>query len=315
MSVSPDIYTKVTSKIMADLEKGNLKWLQPWQAGHAAGQVSRPLRAIGKPYQGINILLLWASASEQGFDCPIWLTYRQAAELGGQVRKGEKGSLVVYADTFKKVEANEQGEDVEKAIPFLKSYTVFNVQQIDGLPAHFYARKEPQNGQPVESIQSAERFFVNTKATVRHGGSVACYVPSQDLVRMPERQTFRDNQSYYATLAHEITHWTRHETRLNRDFGRKRFGDAGYAMEELVAEMGAAFLCADLGITPETREDHAAYIETWLMVLKSDKRAIFIAAAHAQKAADYLQQLQTNEAQPQKTYNTLTNPLTLYQKI
>ena len=243
-------------------------------------------------------MMLWASAMEQGFDCPIWLTYKQAAELGGQVRKGEKGSLVVYADTITRIEANDKGVDVETAIPFMKGYTVFNAQQVDSLPAHFYARKEPQNSQPIERIEQAERFFASTKATIQHGGNRAFYSPSQDMVQMPEMRTFRDGQSYYAVLSHEMTHWTRHETRLNRDFGRKRFGDSGYAMEELVAEIGAAFLCADLGITPETREDHAAYIETWLTVLKDDKRAVFTAASHAQKAADYLHSLQVQEVQP-----------------
>jgi antirestriction protein ArdC len=296
MSVHPDVYTKVTTKIIADLERGNLTWLQPWQAGHAAGQISKPLRAMGKPYQGINVLMLWASAMEQGFDCPLWLTYKQAAELGGQVRKGEKGSLVVYADTLKRVEANDKGEDVETAIPFMKGYTVFNAQQVDSLPAQYYARKEPQNSQPIERIEQAERFFASTKATLQHGGNRAYYSPSENLVQMPDMQVFRDVEGYYATLCHEMTHWTRHETRLHRDFAHKRFGDAGYAMEELVAEIGAAFLCADLGITPETREDHAAYIKTWLTVLKDDKRAVFTAASHAQKAADYLHACQSSQA-------------------
>jgi antirestriction protein ArdC len=288
MSEKQDIYSRVTNKIIADLERGNLTWLQSWQAGHAAGQISKPLRAIGKPYQGINVIILWASAMELGFDCPIWLTYKQAAELGGQVRKGEKGSLVVYADTITKTEANDKGEDVETSIPFMKGYTVFNAQQIDNLPEHFHARTEPQHGQPIERIDQAERFFTRTKATIQHGGNQAFYSPDRDIVQMPEMQAFRDGESYYATLAHEMTHWTRHEARLNRDLGRKRFADAGYAMEELVAEIGAAFLCADLGITPETREDHAAYVASWLKVLKDDKRAVFTAASHAQRATDYL---------------------------
>jgi antirestriction protein ArdC len=292
MADSKDVYSKVTDKIIADLERGNLTWLQPWQAGHAAGQISKPLRAIGKPYQGINVIMLWASAIEQGFDCPIWLTYKQAVELGGQVRKGEKGSLVVYADTFKKLEANDKGEDIKTAIPFMKGYTVFNAQQIDGLPEHFNARTEPQHSQPIETIEQAERFFSSTKADIRHGGNQAFYSPDRDSVQMPEIQAFRNSESYYATLAHEMTHWTRHETRLNRDFGRKRFGDAGYAMEELVAEIGAAFLCADLGITPETREDHAAYVASWLKALKNDKRAIFTAASYAQRAVDHLHSYQ-----------------------
>jgi antirestriction protein ArdC len=224
---------------------------------------------------------------------PLWMTYKQAAELGGQVRKGEKGSLVVYADTFTKTGTDEQGAELETKIPFMKGYTVFNAEQIDGLPAHFYATVEPINSD-IKPLDAVERFFVNTKITIQHGGSSAFYSPARDIVQMPEMQTFRDGESYYAVLAHETTHATRHESRLNRDLGRKRFGDAGYAMEELCAEIGAAFLCADLGITPETRDDHAAYIASWLKVLKDDKRAIFTAASHAQKAADYLHGLQPN---------------------
>lgn len=292
MSEKPDVYRRVTDKIVADLERGNLTWLQPWQAGgHKAGAVSRPLRAGGIPYRGVNIIMLWAAAIERGYNCPLWLTYKQAAEIGGQVRKGEKGSLVVYASTFTKSGTDDKGEAIEAEIPFMKGYTVFNAEQIDGLPAHFYATETPLNN-AIDRMESAERFFASTKADIRHGGNRAFFSVDRDLVQMPEPQTFRDRESYYATLAHEMTHWTRHACRLDRDLGRKRFGDAGYAMEELVAEIGAAFLCADLGITPETRDDHAAYIASWLQVLKNDKRAIFTAASHAQKAADFLHALQ-----------------------
>jgi len=181
----------------------------------------------------------------------------------------------------------ESGEESERDIPFLKDYTVFNVEQIDGLPAHFTAPAEAVLD-PVQRIAHAEGFFSATGATVRHGGNQAYYSVASDLVQMPFFETFRDAESYYATLAHELTHWTRHPSRLDRSLGRKRFGDEGYAMEELVAELGAAFLSADLGLTPEPREDHAAYIGNWLNVLKNDKRAIFTAASHAQRAADFL---------------------------
>jgi antirestriction protein ArdC len=295
MTEKQDVYSRVTDKIVADIERGNLTWLQPWQAGHKAGPVSRPLRAGGVPYRGVNVLMLWAAAIEKGYACPLWLTYKQAAELGGQVRKGEKGSLVVYANSFTKHETDEQGAEVETEIPFMKGYTVFNAEQIDSLPAHFYATVPPLNND-IARIESAERFFAVTKANIVHGGSRACYIIARDHIHMPCIDCFRDAESYYATLAHEASHWTRHASRLDRDLGRKRFADAGYAMEELVAEIGAAFLCADLGITPETRDDHAAYIASWLQVLKNDKRAIFTAASHAQKAADYLHSLQPQAA-------------------
>lgn len=293
-----DIYEKVTATIVAELEKGERPWLKPWNAEHAAGRITRPLRANGIPYRGINVVMLWGSAVEHGFSAPLWLTYKQAQELGGQVRKGEKGSLVVYANTISRTETDEAtGEEHERDIPFMKGYTVFNAEQVDGLPAHFYAVQAPTLD-PVARIERVESFFAATGAAVRHGGNQAFYTMAEDRVQMPPFETFRDAESYYATLAHEVTHWTRHPKRLARDFGRKSWGDEGYAMEELVAELGAAFLSADLDLTPEPRPDHAAYIASWLKVLKGDKRAIFSAAAHAQRAADYLAALQPQE-QPQ----------------
>jgi len=289
-----DVYTRVTDRIISDLEQGVRTWLKPWNAEHAAGRISQPLRHNGTPYRGINILLLWGEACAKGYAAPIWMTYKQAQELGGQVRKGEHGSLVVYANTITRTEKNDAGEDIEHEIPFMKGYTVFNIEQVDGLPAHYYA--QPANPLPLaERIENADRFMTNTGATIHHGGNQAYYAPARDAIQLPPFEAFKDKESYYATALHELTHWTKHEKRLDRDFGRQKFGDAGYAREELVAELGAAFLCAALGITPEIREDHAAYLGHWLKVLKEDKRAIFSAAAHAQRAADYLDGLQQKE--------------------
>ena len=287
-----DIYTRITNQIIAALEQGIKPWTQPWNAAHAAGPVSRPLRHNGQPYSGINTVTLWASAMERHFAAPIWMTFKQARALGGHVRKGEKGAPVVYANTLVRTDIDEKtGEEIDQAIPYMKGYTVFNIEQIEGLPAHYYAPAVPQLN-PDQRIAAADVFFADTGADIRHGGDSAFYCLPEDFIQMPLFEAFRDAESYYATLAHESTHWTRHKARLDRDFGRKRFGDAGYAREELVAELGAAFLCADLGITLEDRPDHAAYIGSWLQVLKDDKRAIFAAAAHAQKAVDYLHGLQ-----------------------
>ena len=291
-----DVYSRVTDKIIADLEKGVRTWMKPWNAEHAAGRITKPLRHNGQPYNGINVLMLWSAAVAEGYSAPIWMTFRQAKELGANVRKGEKGELVVYANTIVRTEENADGEEVEHAIPFMKGYTVFNVEQIEGLPSHYYQLAEPVLD-PVERIDHAESFFAATKADIRHGGNQAYYAIGSDRIQLPPFESFRDAESYYATLAHETTHWTRHPSRLDRDFGRKRWGDEGYAQEELVAELGAAFLCADLGITPEVRDDHAAYIGSWLEVLKKDKRAIFTAAAHAQRAVDYLHGLQSTTYQ------------------
>jgi antirestriction protein ArdC len=286
-----DIYTRVTGKIIADLEQGVRPWLKPWNAAHAAGRISRPLRSNGVPYQGINILMLWASAEEAGFNCPYWLTFQQAKELGGFVRKGEQGSPVVYANSIKKTETTDDGQEVDTEIPYLKQYTVFNADQVEGLPEHYYALAQPPQ-ETMQRLERAETFFANTKAEIRTGGDRAFYAMGPDYVRMPPFECFRDAESHAATLAHELIHWTRHSSRLDRDLGRKKWGDAGYAMEELVAEIGSAFLCADIQITPETRDDHAAYIEHWLEVLKNDKRAIFTAASFASKATEYLHGLQ-----------------------
>ena len=286
-----DVYTRVTDRIIADLEQGVRTWLKPWSAEHAAGKISRPLRHNGTPYRGMNVLLLWGEAVAKGYAAPIWMTFKQALELDAHVRKGEHGSLVVYANSITKTETDANGEDTEREIPFMKGYTVFNVEQIEGLPAHYYAK--PENPLPLaERIESADRFLTATGATIHHGGNQAFYAPGRDLIQMPPFEAFRDKESYYATACHELTHWTNHKSRLDRSFDAKRFGDHGYAREELVAELGAAFLCADLGITPEVRDDHAAYLGHWLKVLQEDKRAIFSAAAHAQRAADFLHGLQ-----------------------
>jgi antirestriction protein ArdC len=288
-----DVYQRVTNQIVHELEKGVRPWMQPWSADHVAARVVRPLRFNGQPYKGINILMLWAAAMEKGFAAPIWMTFKQALEFDAHVRKGETGSLVVYADKITRTETDAAtGEEAERAIPFMKGYTVFNVEQIDGLPAHFCAKPEPK-GESVPRIEHAESFFAATRAHIVHGGCRACYVVSRDQIHMPCIDCFRDAESYYATLAHEATHWTRHPSRLDREFGRKRWGDEGYAMEELVAELGSAFLSADLDLTPDTREDHAAYIASWIEVLKNDRRAIFTAASHAQRAADFLHGTQT----------------------
>ena len=210
------------------------------------------MRANGQAYKGINVLMLWARCRAKGFVCPIWMTYRQAQELGGQVKKGEHGSLVVYADKITRTETDESGEEVAHEIAFMKGYTVFNCEQIEGLPAHFYAKATPP-AFVAERIAAAE---VSPPIPARPSGTAATglSIPiTGDYVQMPPFECFRDAESYYATLLHELTHWTRHETRLNREFGRKRWGDAGYAAEELVAELGAAFLCADLGVTPSPR--------------------------------------------------------------
>jgi antirestriction protein ArdC len=232
----------------------------------------------------------------QNFAAPIWMTFKQASELDAHIRKGEKGSLVVYADSITRKETDEKtGDEIDREIPFLKGYIVFNVEQIDGLPEVYYAKAAPTLD-PVARIEQAEKFFAALGATIRHGGNRAFYSIAADAIQMPPFESFQDADSYYATLAHECAHWTGSKTRLDRDFGGHRFGSEGYAVEELVAELGAAFLCADLELALEPREDHASYIATWLRVLAADNRAVFTAAARAQRATEFINSRATEAA-------------------
>ena len=291
-SPKADVYPRVTERIVEDLAAGVRPWMKPWSSAgvRGPGAVTRPLRHNGTPYRGVNVLLLWGEAQAKGFTASTWMTYRQAQEIGAQVRKGEAGSLVVYAERYTRSEANELGEESEREVAFMKGYVVFNVEQIEGLPAK-YLEPAAKPSEPVALNEAAEAFFAATEARFCYGGNRAFYALSRDFIQLPLPEAFRDAESFAATKAHELIHWTGAATRNAREFG-VRFGDRAYAFEELVAELGAAFLCADLGITPEVRTDHAAYLACWLEVLKGDKRAIFSAAAHAQRAVDYLQALQ-----------------------
>src|SRR5690606_38822078 len=208
------------------------------------------------------------------------------------VRKGEHGSLVVYAKTYTKTEPGEDGQEITRDVPFLKAYTVFNAEQIDGLPEHFYGEPPPKFTNPVERIKHADAFFAATGANIITRGAQPAYSESADRILMPPIESFFDRERYYSTLAHETVHWTKHPSRLARDFGRKKFGDPAYALEEIVAEMGAAFICEHLEIPATIKDDHAAYIASWILALQDDKHAIFRAASFAQRAADYLAALQ-----------------------
>ena len=279
------IYARVTDRIIAELEAGTIPWVRPW--GSATGAAALPSNAAtGRSYSGINILLLWGAAMEHGYPLQSWLTFRQALGLGGCVAKGEKGMSIVYADRFtperERDRASQAGEEA-KSIAFLKSFTVFNVAQCEGLPEHLLAAAEPAPERIV--LEGAETLIANSRAVIRIGGDKAFYSPSDDFVQMPPQCLFADPIDFYRTELHELGHWTGHPGRLGRDQSG-RFGSAAYAREELVAELSAAFLCASLSIEPTLR--HASYIDTWLEVLRADERAIFRAASQASKAADYL---------------------------
>jgi antirestriction protein ArdC len=279
-----DLYAETTARIIAALEQGAAPWVRPWSTGIDTLPMNAGSRRL---YRGINALLLGIEASTRGYPLNRWLTYRQASELGGQVRKGERGTTVVLwrlrklsasSDTYPERETPDLHERV---IPLLRAFTVFNVAQIEGVPAALQVAVE-RNWEPEAR---AEELLLMSGATIRHGGSRAYFLPREDEIHLPPPRTFPTAGRYYATALHELTHWTSHPSRCNRELGQ-RFGDDAYAAEELIAEMGAAFLCAYCRIDGELQ--HAGYLASWLKVLRADKRAIFVAATRAQQAADYL---------------------------
>ncbi|CDX12633.1 conserved hypothetical protein [Mesorhizobium plurifarium] len=279
------LYSEITDRIIADLERGSVPWVKPW--GRAKAALGLPKNAAtGRCYSGINILILWGAVIERGYPGQRWLTFRQALALGGNVRKGEHGTTIVHADRFipkdEKDRAKADGDDPQ-AVPFLKRFSVFNVAQCEGLPEHLYGQPEPLPER--EIIPQAEALMRASGADIRIGGDRAFYMPSADFIELPPQPAFFDQINYYRTALHELGHWTGHPTRLARDFSGT-FGTKAYAREELVAELSAAFTCSSLGIEPTVR--HADYIASWLAVLREDNRAIFRAASLASKAADFL---------------------------
>jgi antirestriction protein ArdC len=286
-----DTYQRITDQIIRAIEAGTRPWMQPWSAQNIGQSFARPLRANGEPYRGINTLLLWMASATYGFEHDRFMTYRQAQELGGQVRRGEQGTLIVKYGTITRANPSSDGtsDDEERQIPFLKSYSVFNVSQIDGLPEELCARPQPKHEE--NRLALIDGFIAKTQARIVHGGSRACYVPTLDLIRMPPFAAFSSPTSFYSTNLHELAHWTGAAHRLDRlETADKR--SASYHFEELVAEMTACFLCCDLQITAQVREESAAYLASWLAVMQQDKRMIFRAASKAQAAADYLHTLQ-----------------------
>jgi len=292
----PGLYQEITDKIIAELEAGRVPWVQPWRTAAANAPLAMPKNASTyRRYSGINVLILWGAVIERGFSGQSWLTFRQALGLGGNVRKGERGTTVVYADRFvpddEKKRAAETGEDAQ-AIPFLKRFTVFNTDQCDGLPEEVAKAAPPPPPGMVEP--EAERLITATGADFRIGGARAFYSPSGDFVQVPPPQAYFEQINWHRTAFHELGHWSGAASRLGRDLSGS-FGSKSYAREELVAEMAGAFVCASLGIVPTVR--HADYIGSWLEVLREDNRAIVRAASAASKAADYLLAFQSSGLQ------------------
>jgi antirestriction protein ArdC len=281
------LYDDVTNKIIGELEGGRVPWVQPWGTAAVKASLAMPKSAAtGRQYSGINVLILWGAATEHGFTGQSWLTFRQALSLGGHVRKGERGTTVVYADRFvpadEKRRANETGDEAQ-AIPFLKRFTVFNTDQCDDLPLEVATMAPPP---PPGLIEPKVEYLIKaTGIDFRIGGNRAFYVPAQDYVQVPPPQAYFELVNWHRTALHELAHATGHASRLNRDLSGG-YGSKKYAFEELIAEISSAFSCASLGIVPTVR--HADYIGSWLEVLREDNRAIVRAASQAGKVADYL---------------------------
>ena len=274
------VYEIITERILAQLEAGTVPWRKPWN-----GEAGMPKNLVsGKQYRGINIFLLHTL----GYDSPWFVTFKQAKKLGGQVRKGEKGCPVVFWKWIDNEEETEDGQVTKARVPLLRYYTVFNLEQCDGITAPAVDVPERKH----EPLQAAERIVdgMPQRPTVEHGFRGACYSPSEDTVRMPKPERFEARDGYYATLFHELTHATGHSSRLDRKLDTKRaaFGSDSYTREELVAEMGASFLCGEAGILDSQLDQSAAYISGWLKTLRSDRKLVVTAAAQAQKAADYI---------------------------
>ncbi|CCD86255.1 putative ardC antirestriction protein [Bradyrhizobium sp. ORS 285] len=281
------LYEEITSKIIAELEAGRVPWVQPWGTQAAKAQLNLPSNATtGRPYSGINVLILWGAVIEQGFTGQSWLTFRQALSVGGHVRKGERGVTVVYADRFvpsdERRRAHEVGDEAQ-AIPFLKRFTVFNTDQCDSLPGDVATVAPPPPPGVVEPV--VETLIANSGVDFRIGGPRAFYAPVEDFVQVPPPAAFFEPINWHRTALHELAHASGHASRLSRDLSG-RLGSSKYAFEELIAEIASAFSCAALGIVPTVR--HADYIGAWLDVLREDNRAIVRAASQASRVAGYL---------------------------
>jgi antirestriction protein ArdC len=284
-----DIFQRVTDDIVSAIEAGAGSYRMPWHT--SGGFIDSPINAVSrKPYRGVNVLILWATAQKMGYTSGTWATYKQWQEMGAQVRKGEKSAHVVFWKFFNVEERREESEErTSKRVPMARDYWVFNADQVIG-----YEKPEEKTLTHGERISQAEEFFKSLQIDLRPGGNQAFYNADADTVHMPEFEAFKEPLFYYSVLSHETTHWTGSATRLNRDMSG-RFGTESYAMEELVAELGAAFLCSELSLPTDPRKDHAPYIASWMKALRSDKRAIFTAAAKAQEAVDWMMRRTSSE--------------------
>ena len=281
MSTQADIRRQVTNKIVDALGAGTPPWRKPWRNDRT--NTGAPANVVsGTNYRGVNALLLDLSGCESRW----WATYSQIQALGGRVRKGEQATRIVYWREVERVVATTaDGTEAVETFPLVKTYCVFNAAQADGLE-EFQARSRAAVN--FEDFGPFEAIIAATGADIRHGGDRAFYHPGRDFIQMPSRESFESRAAYYGTLAHEACHWTGHEDRLDRPMKNARFGDRAYSVEELVAEIGGAFLCTEVGVPQSDLSNQAAYLASWLAVLERDSTAIFTAAGQASRAVDYI---------------------------
>ena len=290
-----DFYAEVSVRILAELDRGAPPWVKPWSATAGA---NTPCNAVtNRPYSGCNVVLLWM-AQAAGYRTPRFLTFKQALELGGHVRKGEHGARVCFVKQLavRAKSTRDNREECEtRVIPMLREYVVFNVDQCEGLPARIMAPSKVQPRHQDAHDETIDQFLACSGADIREGFGEAYYRPGGDFINLPSFSAFKSAAHFYGTAFHELGHWSGHKSRLDRDL-RHRFGERAYAAEELVAELCAAFLCAEFSIDGDLR--HAGYIQSWIGLLKADRRAFFTACSKAQAAADYLRRLALADPNP-----------------
>jgi antirestriction protein ArdC len=287
-----DLYAEVSARICAELERGAAPWIKPWSATPGA---NTPCNAVtNRPYSGCNVVLLWMAANA-GYRTPRYLTFKQALDLGGNVRKGERGTRVYFVKQLQVRDGSKEDEETARIIPMMREYTVFNVEQCDGLPERVVSVSKVRPRNADERDATIDDFLACSGATIREGAGEAYYRPGDDFISLPRFDAFKSAAHFYGVAFHELGHWTGHKSRLDRDL-RHRFGERAYAAEELIAELCAAFLCAAFSIDGDLR--HAGYIASWIGLLKADNRAFFTACSRAQAAADYLRGLALRDLQP-----------------
>jgi antirestriction protein ArdC len=277
-----DLFEKVTAGLISAIEDGAKDWRMPW---HRLGASGLPHNVDGRAYRGWNALVLAMVAADRGWTSSTWATYNGWKRHGGQVRRGERGTQVVLWKPTERHETTDDGGEAVHRSLFARAFTVFAADQVDGAERH--TNETATESTPAQRIESAEAYFAAVGADVVNGGDQACYVPTLDRIHLPHVHQFAEPTHYYSTAAHEHVHWTGHIGRMHRDLSG-RFGSHAYGAEELVAELGAAFWCAQFGLEQATRHDHASYLGDWLALLRADTRALVAACGHAQRAVDFL---------------------------